>query len=33
MVRVRFEKFPNLAIKFVNSLIEPTQLGHQAFGC
>ena len=33
MVRVRFEKFPNLAIKFVNSLIEPTQLGQQAFGC
>ena len=33
MVRMRFEKFLNLVIKFVDSLIELTQLTHQAFGC
>ena len=32
MIRVRFEKVLNLAIKFLNHLIELTQLAYQAFG-
>ena len=33
MIRMRFEKFLNLAIKFLDRLIGLTQLAHQAFAC
>ena len=32
MIGMRFEEFLNLVIKFLNHLIELTQLAHQAFG-
>ena len=31
MIRMRFEKFPDLLIKLADSLIELTQLRHQTF--